>query len=47
VIQNNMVISVDIPLYEAEIHGFRTESGYLIKDGKPEILTKIPYMIQK
>lgn len=47
VIQNNMVISVDIPLYEADIHGFRTESGYLIKDGKPEILTAIPYMIRK
>lgn len=47
VIQNNMVISVDIPLYEADIHGFRTESGYLIKDGKPEILTRIPYLIQK
>lgn len=47
VIQNNMVISVDIPLYEADIHGFRTESGYLIKDGKSEILTKIPYRIQK
>lgn len=47
VIQNNMVISVDIPLYEADIRGFRTESGYVIKDGKPEILTKIPYRIQK
>lgn len=47
VIQNNMIISVDIPLYEADIHGFRTESGYLIKDGKSEILTKIPYRIQK
>ena len=47
VIQDNMVISVDIPLYEADIRGFRTESGYLIKDGKAEILTEIPYMIQK
>lgn len=47
VIQDNMVISVDIPLYEADIRGFRTESGYLIRDGKAEILTEIPYMIQK
>lgn len=47
VIENNMVISIDIPLYEADIHGFRTESGYLIKDGKAEILTQIPYEIRK
>lgn len=47
VIQDNMVISIDIPLYEADIPGFRTESGYLIKDGKAEILTQIPYLIQK
>lgn len=46
-IQDNMIISVDIPLYEAEIPGFRTESGYLIRDGRAEILTKIPYLIQK
>jgi len=47
VIQDNMVISIDIPLYEADIPGFRTESGYLIKYGKAEILTEIPYLIQK
>lgn len=47
VIQENMVISIDIPLYEADIPGFRTESGYLIKDGKAECLTSIPYLIQK
>lgn len=47
VIQDNMVISIDIPLYEADIPGFRTESGYIIKDGKAECLTEIPYLIQK
>ena len=47
VIQDNMVISIDIPLYEADIHGFRTESGYLIQNGKAQPLSCIPYLIQK
>lgn len=47
VIQNNMVISVDIPLYEADIHGFRTESGYLIQRGVAHCLSRIPYFIRK
>ena len=46
-IQENMVISIDIPLYEADIRGFRTESGYLITKNGPEKLTSIPYYIQK
>ena len=46
-IQENMVISIDIPLYEADIHGFRTESGYLITADGPEKLTSITYFIQK
>lgn len=47
VIQDNMVISIDIPLYEADIRGFRTESGYLIENGKATPLSTIPYLIQK
>lgn len=47
VIQNNMVISVDIPLYEADIHGFRTESGYLIQGGVAHSLSTVPYVIRK
>ena len=47
VIQDNMVISIDIPLYEADIPGFRTESGYLIQDGKAHPLSCKPYLIQK
>ena len=47
VIQDNMVISIDIPLYEADIPGFRTESGYLIQDGKAQSLSCMPYLIQK
>lgn len=47
VIQNEMVISVDIPLYEADIHGFRTETGYYIHDGEPHCLSRIPYVIRK
>lgn len=47
VIADNMIISVDIPLFEAPITGSRIESGYLIRDGKAECLTKIPLFIQK
>ena len=46
-IQENMVISIDIPLYEADIPGFRTESGYLIENGKGTPLSTIPYLIRK
>jgi len=47
VIQENMVISIDIPLYEADIPGFRTESGYLIRNGRGESLSSVPYLIEK
>lgn len=47
VIENNMVISVDIPLFEADISGSRTEDGYVIVDGEPERLTTAPQLIFK
>ena len=47
VIADNMVISIDIPLFEAEITGSRIEEGYLIKDGKAQRLSEIPYLIKK
>ena len=42
VIEKDMVISVDIPLYEAKIPGVRIEDGYLITEGGPERLTTAP-----
>lgn len=34
-----MVISVDIPLFEADVPGSRTEDGYLITKDGPQRLT--------
>lgn len=46
VIEPDMVISVDIPLFEAEGFGARTEDGYLITAQGPECLTdRIPRLI--
>ena len=39
VIEPGMVISIDIPLFEAPIFGSRTEDGYLITENGPERLT--------
>ena len=47
VIQENMVISVDIPLFEAPIPGSRTEDGYLITSEGPRRLTTVEHMIFK
>ena len=47
VIRENMVISVDIPLFEADIPGSRTEDGYLITAQGPQRLTTAPLMIFK
>ena len=47
VIRENMVISVDIPLHEADICGSRTEDGYLITAQGPKKLTTAPLMIFK
>lgn len=46
-LEKDMVVSIDIPMFEADIPGFRVETGYLITDGEPEILTEIPYLIRK
>lgn len=47
VIAENMVISVDIPLFEAKIPGVRMEDGYLITADGPRQLTAAPRMIRK
>lgn len=47
VIQENMVISVDIPLHEADIMGSRCEDGYLITKEGPVRLTTMDHLIFK
>lgn len=47
VIAENMVISVDIPLYEADVNGSRIEDGYLITKDGPVRLTTVPHWITK
>lgn len=48
VIEKNMVISVDIPLFEDEVvGGMRLEEGYLITKDGPKQMSKIPFMVEK
>lgn len=47
VIAENMVISVDIPLFEADVLGSRTEDGYLITRDGPVRLTTMEHLILK
>lgn len=47
IIEKDMVISIDIPLYEADINGMRMEDGYLITENGPERLTDAPWLIRK
>ena len=47
VIAKNMVISIDIPLFEASVPGVRTEDGYLITAEGPQRLTTAPMFIRK
>jgi Xaa-Pro aminopeptidase len=42
-----MVISIDIPLFNAPWGGLRIEDGYLITSGGAEPLNRTPYLIQK
>ena len=42
-----MVISVDIPLFEAPIPGVRTEDGYLITENGNICLTNAPLFNRK
>lgn len=47
VIQKDMVISVDIPLFEADVQGMRMEDGYLITETGCKRLTDCPQWIRK
>lgn len=46
-LQEDMVISIDIPLFHAPWGGLRIEDGYLITAGGAEPLHHTPYRIQK
>lgn len=47
VIEKDMVISIDIPLFEAPIPGVRVEDGYLITEDGNIRLTDAPWLIRK
>ena len=47
VIEKDMVISIDIPLFEAPIPGVRVEDGYLITQEGNIRLTNAPWFIRK
>ena len=46
-IEKDMVISIDIPLFEAPIPGVRVEDGYLITADGNIRLTNAPWFIRK
>ena len=46
-LKKDMVISVDIPMFNTPWGGLRIEDGYLITDSGAEQLHQTPYKIQK
>jgi Xaa-Pro aminopeptidase len=47
VLKQDMIISIDIPMFNAPWGGLRVENGYLITDTGAEPLHHTPYLIQK
>ena len=47
VIQKNMTISVDIPLYEADMPGMRLETGYLVHENGAQKLSTTEWLVRK
>ncbi len=47
VVENGMVLSVDIPLFEAPGYGARIEDGYLVLNDQCLKLNNNPYRIRK
>jgi Xaa-Pro aminopeptidase len=47
VLQEDMIISIDIPMFNAPWGGLRIENGYLITAAGAEPLHQTPYIIQK
>jgi Xaa-Pro aminopeptidase len=46
VLKENMVISIDIPLFNAPWGGLRIEDGFLITEGGAERLNRTPYLLE-
>jgi Xaa-Pro aminopeptidase len=44
-LKENMIISIDIPIFNTPWGGLRVEDGYLITDGGAERLSPIPYRL--
>jgi Xaa-Pro aminopeptidase len=47
VLQKDMIISIDIPMFNAPWGGLRVENGYLITSNGAEPLHATPYLVQK
>jgi len=43
----DMVLSIDIPVFDAPWGGLRIENGYLIGEGSSETLADFPYVVEK
>jgi Xaa-Pro aminopeptidase len=46
-LKENMIISIDIPIFNAPWGGLRIEDGYLITESGAERLSRIPYQVEK
>jgi len=46
-LQAGMVISIDIPLFNAPWGGLRIEDGYLITDAGAEKLNSTPFVLER
>jgi len=47
VMAKDMVLSIDIPVFDAPWGGMRVENGYLIGEGGSEMLADFPYVVEK
>ena len=45
--EKDMILSIDIPVFDAPWGGFRIENGYLIGEKDAECLANIPLMVEK
>jgi Xaa-Pro aminopeptidase len=46
-LKENMIISIDVPIFNTPWGGLRIEDGYLITDIGAERLSKTPYYVNK
>ena len=45
--EKNMILSIDIPVFDSPWGGLRIENGYLIGENNAESLTSIPFIVNK